>query len=144
SSYGGYAAMWSVLRNPERYRCAASFAGVTDWKKLLKYDAKFFSRKGAKKWNTRITGEGAFDLDTVAPAHTIARLKRPLLVAHGKRDTNVPFSQFKLLAAQAGRSGVTFEQMVFDETGHGFDKPEDEARWLSGLEDFLRKHNPPD
>jgi dipeptidyl aminopeptidase/acylaminoacyl peptidase len=29
-SYGGYAALWGVIRNPERYRCAASFAGVTD------------------------------------------------------------------------------------------------------------------
>ncbi|OYU73496.1 MAG: hypothetical protein CFE45_37170, partial [Burkholderiales bacterium PBB5] len=30
-SYGGYAALWAVLRNPERYVCAASWAGVTDW-----------------------------------------------------------------------------------------------------------------
>lgn len=50
ASYGGYAAMWAVIRNPERYRCAASFAGVTDWKKILRYDAKYFSRKGARAW----------------------------------------------------------------------------------------------
>ena len=144
ASYGGYAAMWAVLRNPERYRCAASFAGVTDWKKMLKYDAKFFSRKGARKWKTRVTGEPDFDLDEVSPARTIARLKRPLLVAHGKRDTNVPFSQYKMLLAEAQKSGVTLDQLVFEEAGHGFDRPEDEERWLSGLETFLKKHNPAD
>lgn len=144
ASYGGYAAMWAVLRNPERYRCAASFAGVTDWKKMLKYDAKFFSRKGARDWNTRVTGEQDFDLDSVAPMHTISRLKRPLLVAHGKRDTNVPFSQFKMLLAEAQKSGVTFDQLVFEEAGHGFETPADEERWLSGLEAFLKKHNPAD
>ncbi len=142
-SYGGYAAMWAVLRNPERYRCAASFAGVTDWKKMLRYDAKFFSRKGAKKWNARVAGED-FDLDTVAPTRTIGTLKRPLLVAHGKLDTNVPFNQYKMLLSAAEKAGVTFEQMVFEKQGHGFDTAADEARWLSGLEEFLKKHNPAD
>lgn len=144
ASYGGFAAMWSVIRNPERYRCAASFAGVTDWKRMLRYDAKFFSRSGARNWTARVRGEQDFDLDTVAPAHRIAGLKRPLLVAHGKRDTNVPFSQYKQLLDAASKAGVTFEQMVFEEAGHGFDTPEDEARWLGGLERFLATHNPAD
>jgi len=143
ASYGGYAAMWSVIRNPERYRCAASFAGVTDWKKMLKYDAKFFTRKGAKKWNQRVAGEES-DLDQVAPVHTIGKLTRPLLVAHGKLDTNVPFSQYKMLLSASEKAGVGFEQMVFEEEGHGFDKPEDQARWLLGIEAFLKKNNPPD
>ena len=142
ASYGGYAAMWSVLRNPERYRCAASFAGVTDWAKLLRYDAKFFSRKRAKTWKTRVTGESGFDLDTVAPTHTMGKLTRPLLVAHGKRDTRVPFSQYKLLLAAAEKAGVKFDRLVFEEAGHGFEKPEDEARWLNRLEAFLKAHNP--
>ena len=63
--------------------CAASFAGVTDWRKILRYDERFFSREGSRKWNARVTGEEDFDLDSVAPAETIARLKVPLLVAHG-------------------------------------------------------------
>ena len=29
ASYGGYAALWGAIREPARYRCAASFAGVT-------------------------------------------------------------------------------------------------------------------
>jgi dipeptidyl aminopeptidase/acylaminoacyl peptidase len=29
-SYGGYAALWGATRNPERYRCAVSLAGVSD------------------------------------------------------------------------------------------------------------------
>jgi dipeptidyl aminopeptidase/acylaminoacyl peptidase len=37
SSYGGYAALWGAVRNPERYRCAASFAGVSDLKRQMKF-----------------------------------------------------------------------------------------------------------
>jgi dipeptidyl aminopeptidase/acylaminoacyl peptidase len=37
SSYGGYAAQWGAIRNPERYRCAASFAGISDMPRSLKF-----------------------------------------------------------------------------------------------------------
>ena len=30
ASYGGYAAMWAAARNPGIYRCAISFAGISD------------------------------------------------------------------------------------------------------------------
>lgn len=46
--------------------------------------------------------------------------------------------------SRAQSAGVRFEELVFDEAGHGFDKPEDEARWFSALESFLAKHNPAD
>jgi len=42
SSYGGHAAMWGAIRNPERYRCAARFAGVSDLKRQIKYANGFF------------------------------------------------------------------------------------------------------
>ena len=39
-SYGGFSALWAVIRNPERYRCAASWAGVTDWDRMMSYDRR--------------------------------------------------------------------------------------------------------
>jgi dipeptidyl aminopeptidase/acylaminoacyl peptidase len=145
SSYGGYAALWAVIRNPERYRCAASFAGVTDWKKQLSYDADFFSRTGARKWRTQVVGEdSAFDLDTVSPARQVARLTRPVLLAHGDDDTNVPFSQYKRMRDAAAQAKVPLELLVFADEGHGFGKPEDEQRWYEALEAFLTKNNPAD
>lgn len=87
--------MWSVIRNPERYRCAASWAGVTDWDKMLKYDRRYLTRKAGKKWTARVEGDGEFDLDTVSPYRLGETLRRPLLLAHGTDDSNVPFGQFK-------------------------------------------------
>jgi dipeptidyl aminopeptidase/acylaminoacyl peptidase len=146
SSYGGYAALWAVIRNPERYRCAASFAGVTDWAKQLRYDAGFFSRKGGKQWRTRVRGEDrSFDLDAVSPAHQAARLTRPILLAQGKRDNNVPYNQFKALRDALEKTGFeSASYLVFEEGGHGFSTPEDEKKWYDALETFLTKNNPPD
>jgi dipeptidyl aminopeptidase/acylaminoacyl peptidase len=145
ASYGGYAALWAVIRNPERYRCAVSFAGVTDWKRQLKYDANFFTRKGAKKWMARVQGEDPnFSLDLVSPVPQIARLTRPVLLSHGDEDTNVPFKQFTLLRDAAAKAGKPIETMVFAGEGHGFDKDENEERWYAAIEAFLAKHNPAD
>ena len=38
ASYGGYAAMWAAVRNPEIYRCAISFAGISDVAAMLRFD----------------------------------------------------------------------------------------------------------
>lgn len=144
ASYGGYAAMWAVVRNPERYRCAASFAGVSDWKKQLRYDANFFSRKGRRKWQDRVRGKEEFNLDLVSPAHTIYRLERPLLVAHGEEDSSVPFSQFQLVHKAAQLAGVPIEVLIFEDEGHGFTNPANKTKWYAKLTEFLAKHNPAD
>ena len=143
SSYGGYAALWAVTRNPERYRCAASFAGVTDWNKQLSYDRNYFSRSSAKKWTNRVRGDQqGFNLDMVSPVQQIARLTRPVLLAHGEDDTNVPFKQFKMMRDAAAKAGKPVEVLTFADEGHGFTKEEDATKWLDTLEAFLTKYNP--
>jgi len=142
SSYGGYAALWAVTRNPERYRCAASFAGVTDWRRILKYDAKFFTRNGIRKWRNTIQGGEDFDLDTVSPLVQAKRLTRPVLIAQGKEDTIVPARQATMYVDALKASGKDFDYVSYEKEGHGFDDPANLTDWLKRLEGFLAKHNP--
>jgi dipeptidyl aminopeptidase/acylaminoacyl peptidase len=146
ASYGGYAALWGVIRNPDRYRCAASFAGVTEWDKQLAYDADFFSRKGRREWRERVRGDDRkFDLDSVSPTRQAAQLHRPVLLVHGKKDTNVPFSQFEMMRNAMNRAHVEdAEFVVLEDSGHGFDTAEDEQTWYDALLAFLAEHNPAD
>jgi dipeptidyl aminopeptidase/acylaminoacyl peptidase len=123
-SYGGYAALWGVIRNPERYRCAASFAGVTDFKRQLRYSRKFLNSRHSRKWKQIVRGDKEFDLDLV--------------------DSNVPFSQFKAMVAAAKAANVAIETKVYEDEGHGFSKRENEQDWYDRLGTFLTKHNPAD
>ncbi|MCP5397200.1 MAG: S9 family peptidase [Sphingomonadaceae bacterium] len=147
SSYGGYAAMWAVLRNPERYRCAASFAGVSDWQAILRYDRGFFTRKFFNEWRDRVEGEEdsdeGVDLADYSPVKNGKALTRPLLLAHGKEDARVPFSQFTAMRGAAKDTGLV-ETLVFKDEGHNFDKKESEQQWYDTLGTFLAKHNPAD
>lgn len=144
ASYGGYAAIWGVIRNPERYRCAASFAGVTDWAKQLKYDKRFFRSRYAKEWKETVQGSEDFDLDSVSPVQQITKLKRPLLLTHGDEDSNVPFSQYKSLIKAAMKANIPIDVKIYEDEGHGFSDRANEVDWYTRLEAFLHTHNPPD
>jgi len=143
-SYGGYAAMWAVLRNPERYRCAASWAGVTDLEKQLRYDSQSFSRGGFKRWRDRVRGQGVAEVKTVSPMGHAAKLNRPLLLAHGTKDIVVPFSQYNMFEKATREAPVRPQTLVIKDEGHSFSKPENEQQWYEALTGFLAKHNPAD
>ncbi len=143
-SYGGYAALWAVLRNPERYRCAASWAGVTDWDRMLRYDRRYLTREAGKRWIAKIEGDDDFDLKDVSPYRSAEGLTRPVLLAHGTADNNVPFKQFEQMKKAASKSAVPLELLVIEDEGHSFSKAESEQAWYDALEAFLAKHNPAD
>ncbi len=144
-SYGGYAALWAVTRNPERYRCAASWAGVTDWRSQLGYDRNYLSSSVNRFWRDEVMGEGdKADLDTVSPVRSGASLNRPVLLAHGDEDSRVPFSQFKRMRDATRKAPMPPELLVIEGEGHSFSSAENEQKWYDALEAFLAKHNPAD
>ncbi|MBX9665508.1 prolyl oligopeptidase family serine peptidase [Novosphingobium sp.] len=143
SSYGGYAAMWGAIRNPERYRCAASFAGVSDLKRQLKYSNKFFrSQRYKDDWRRTVQGEDTFDLATVSPLLTVDKLQVPLLLVHGDDDQRVPYKQSKLMADALTKAGKNFEFITLKGEGHGFSSDANMQLWLDKLDAFLAKYNP--
>jgi TonB family protein len=145
ASYGGYAALWGAIRNPETYRCAISFAGVTDLRAMIDWDTTFLiPSRYVKWWRQRVEGEKKRDLGAVSPLKQAARLHVPVLIAHGGRDINVPFSQGRDMAAALKASGAPVYFASFPSEGHGFDKYDDSLEFLRRVDAFLAIHNPSD
>ncbi|MEI6641827.1 MAG: S9 family peptidase [Novosphingobium sp.] len=143
SSYGGYAALWGAVRNPERYRCAASFAGISDLKRQLKYQIAFkISKRYRKDWRKTVQGDDKFDLTTVSPLYAIDKLQVPLLLVHGDEDQRVPYKQSKLYADALAKAGKPYELVTLKGEGHGFSSDTNMQIWLDKLEAFLTKYNP--
>ena len=143
SSYGGYAALWGATRNPERYRCAASFAGVSDVGRQLKYQTSFaIDRRYRKDWRTKVKGSDDFDLKTVSPLYMADRLKVPVLLVHGDSDQTVPLRQSKLYADALTKAGKPHEYHAYPDEGHSLNIADNFRDWLDRLEAFLKRHNP--
>lgn len=143
ASYGGYAAMWAAVRNPDLYRCAISFAGISDVDAMLRFDRHTFPTRGqARSWRARIEGDPGFSLDSISPLKLADRLTVPILIAHGTADDNVPVAQSRALDEALTRLGRAHDYVEYPGEGHGLDLPEDSTDFLTRVGAFLEKHNP--
>jgi dipeptidyl aminopeptidase/acylaminoacyl peptidase len=144
-SYGGYAALWAPIRNPQLYRCAISFAGISDVRAMLRYDSRLgTATRYSRAWRRRVEGESGSDLAAISPLQQVARARVPLLIAHGEKDRNVPPSQSRNLVRALSRAGTAVESVFYPQAVHGFTRPEDSADYLRRIEAFLARHNPAD
>ena len=137
-SYGGYAALQSVIREPELYKCTIGFVGV--------YDLDLMYTEGDIKENE----SGTNYLDTVlpsgnariaqSPVHNVDKIKVPVFIIQGEEDVRVPKEHAFKLRDELKKRNMPFEWMMKSGEGHGFYKPENNIeRWTEML-DFLDKH----
>jgi dipeptidyl aminopeptidase/acylaminoacyl peptidase len=140
ASYGGYAAMWGVAKDPDLYRCAVSIAGVSNMRREVNdFGNALLGRKYRDDWK-RMTP----DFAAVSPINAIDRIKAPLLLIHGKKDITVDVVQSTSMGSKMRGAGKQVELVVLPEADHYFTREADRLTLLTSLETFLLKHNPPD
>lgn len=137
-SYGGYAAMRAAQRDGSLYRCAASFAGVSDLERLRSYDGRFL---GGGYVQDRFKQQ-APDLKLVSPLYFAQEVSIPILLVHGKEDKRVPVKQSRLFAEKLKAAGKDVTYIEQKEGDHVFSREADRLEFLQALEAFLQKHNP--
>ena len=140
-SYGGYAASRAAQRDPDRYRCAISGAGVHDIPDMVNYDRNYLGRYGSQ-----YIGSAASRLADVSPArHTDGRWA-PILIVQGARDERVPVSQARNLVSRLRGSGkVEGRDFVYVEqprNTHNLPLEADRLQLLVEMQRFLGRHNP--
>lgn len=143
ASFGGYAAMWAAVRNPEIYRCAISFAGVSDVASMLRYDRSAMSAtRYFRDWRARVQGDRNFELDRISPIKLAEKMTVPILLAHGEKDDNVPPYQSRRLHEALAKLNRPHEYISYPKEGHGFTDPVNSTDFLTRVGKFLDKYNP--
>jgi dipeptidyl aminopeptidase/acylaminoacyl peptidase len=140
ASYGGYAAMWGVAKDPDLYRCADSVAGVANLRRDVNdFGSALLAKKFRDDWQ-RMTP----DFAAVSPINAVERIKVPLLLIHGKKDIRVDAVQSTSMASKMRGAGKPVELVILPEADHSFTREADRLTLLTSIEAFLLKHNPPD
>jgi acetyl esterase/lipase len=138
ASYGGYAAMRAAQRDGGVYRCAISYAGVSDLERMLRYDRRFLlGSRNADNWR-----DNAPDLKAVSPINHPAEFAMPILVMHGKKDLRVPVKQSRELVEKLRAAAKPVDYIEQPEGDHHFSREADRLEFLKAMEAFLAKHNP--
>jgi dipeptidyl aminopeptidase/acylaminoacyl peptidase len=138
ASYGGYAALRAAQRAPQVYRCAVSYAGVSDLAALSRYDRTFLNSRGRQQWLT----EQAPDFREVSPLNHAAEITIPVLLMHGDRDVVVPVSESRRMVERLRDAGKPYRYVEQPGADHHFSRAADRLQFLRELETFLHQNNP--
>lgn len=140
-SYGGYSALYSIIRSPELYQCAASFAGVTDL--ALRFQRSDLQDDDTVRALTEIMGDPKTQqeqLFSYSPLYQFKNISKPVFIAHGTDDAVVDIEHAYRLHFAMKDNGIEHEWMVMDDVGHGFDYTPNAAVYYHALIKFLDKH----
>lgn len=143
-SFGGFLAVAGVAFEPDLYRCAITFAGVFDWKQLVRQswsnsdDDEYNYDRLIAKLGDPATQQERFQ--NMSPIAHIAAVKAPVFVIHGKLDTTVDYRQSTKLLSELDAHDVPHEKLFFDTEFHGFSERENYQKHLEAVEKFLARH----
>lgn len=139
-SYGGYAAVWGVIKEPDLYKCSVGYVGAYDMQIFFNGDNSDASRsRSIDQYLSSHVGEGAEYLASISPVQHVDKIKVPLLLVHGSRDVRVPIIHANNLRKALDNAGKPYEWMVKDD-GHGFFKVENRVELYDAMLNFFNKH----
>ncbi|MEM8816305.1 MAG: S9 family peptidase [Pseudomonadota bacterium] len=135
-SYGGYAALMGAATTPDLYRCAVSFAGVSDLAALLTTYRRYR--------NSDVTelqlGSRRRDLKARSPVSFAAEIDIPVLLIHGEHDVVVRVSQSRRMAKSLERNDKDVTYIEQAEGDHHLSTNEQRLEALLAIENFLAEH----
>lgn len=120
ASYGGYAALMSVVKEPDLYRCTVGYVGVYDFEIQRSRSDTSESNFGMSYLN-EVLPSTAPERMAQSPAYHVDRIKVPVMLVHGKKDVRVPIKNMDFLISQMKKAGKAPEVVVVQpKEAHGF------------------------
>lgn len=143
ASYGGYATLMGLIRDPDLFQCGVNWVGVTDigllydtpWDDSFVETTKYFMPlKVADR------DKDAAQIKATSPLNLAAKLKRPVIMAYGVLDRRVPLVHGKKMFDAVKQHNPNAIWISYAEEGHGWYSPKNKIDFWSQVETFLHKH----
>jgi dipeptidyl aminopeptidase/acylaminoacyl peptidase len=145
ASYGGYATLMGLIRDPDLYKCGVDWVGVTDIDLLYtgSWTRDSDMSDAYKRYGMpALVGDPVKDAAQFAatsPLKQAARLTQPLLLAYGGADLRVPLYHGRKLYDAVRKTNKNVEWVVYDEEAHGWQLVETRLDFWGRVESFLQK-----
>lgn len=138
ASYGGYAALMGAVKTPDLFKCAVSFAGISDIAKLREKSRYYLNRNVVRK---QLSGSRD-QLKNTSPALLAERVKIPVLLIHGDKDTVVPVDQSRLMAEALQDAGKNYEYVELEGGSHFLDYFPHRKKTFEAIDRFIGNNLP--
>jgi acetyl esterase/lipase len=146
ASYGGYATLMGLAKEPDLYRCGVQWLAVTDL--ALKYeDGWKIGSDVPDDWRNFglpvLVGDinkDAEQLKATSPVNVAAKIRQPLLMAYGSADRRIPILHGKRFYDAIKPYNAHAEMVVYDGEGHGWSLEKNRIDFWTRVEKFLDRH----
>ena len=145
-SYGGYASLMGLIRQPELFRCAIAWVAVTDLDMLYTVNWSDSSDDYKLHGMPSLIGDRVKDADDLkenSPLTHAGKITKPLLLAYGSADRRVPLIHGEAFRKALPADHRQLEWIVYDHEGHGWRKTSNQIDFWSRAANFLDKHLAP-
>lgn len=137
-SYGGYASLMGVVKEPDMYRCAAGTVGVYDLP-TLHVDGDIPDSRSGKNFVFEWIGPKE-ELAAVSPNRMANRIKVPVFLSAGGEDDRAPIKHTRMMEKALRAANVPVEAVYYPTEGHGFYKIENARDYYGKLLTFFQRH----
>lgn len=135
-SYGGYAALQSIVMNEHDYKCAISYAPITDLPSLL-YQYK--DVYGYQAYRDYIESD-EWSIEEASPKNNTGNINVPVLLMHGSEDLNVSPYQSRAFYDRMEEANKDIKYIEFENGDHFLTNEQNRIQFLKEVEIFLEKH----
>jgi dipeptidyl aminopeptidase/acylaminoacyl peptidase len=142
-SYGGYAAMMGLVTDPDLYRGAINYVGVTDIDLMFTVSWSDVSDVGKQYSYAILIGDPATQAErfkATSPLRQAARIKKPVLMAYGEWDRRVPLIHGEKMLDALKPYNADVEWVVYDQEGHGWHEVSTRLDFWGRVERFLARN----
>ena len=144
-SYGGYATLQGLVKEPDMFRCGLPWVAVSDLMLLL---TDTLSDTNNSRYNVaaiqdRNLGNPKTDrvmLEKYSPVNHANKIKAPVLLVMGELDVRVPLRHGTSMRNAMDRAGVKNELVIYKGEAHGFNKQENVVDFFTRAEKFFAEH----
>ena len=118
ASYGGYLSLLAAIEYGDRIRCVFEGFGMSDLVTFLESTEESRQADRNTEYGDPANPEMRQFLKSISPLTHAARLKVPLFVAQGGRDTRVPILQSEAMVQAVRQNNTPLWYVVYSDAGH--------------------------
>ncbi|MCZ2817672.1 S9 family peptidase [Modestobacter sp. VKM Ac-2984] len=115
-SYGGYLTLVALTRWPDLFAAGATLAGMSDLRTFFAGTEPWMAAASVTEYGDPVTDRDM--LAAISPMTALARLRSPVLLTHGDRDTNVPVLESIQAHQELTALGAPVELLLLRGEGH--------------------------
>lgn len=142
-SYGGYATLQGLVKDPDFYACGIDYVGVSNLFTFMEtippYWKPFLDMMHEMVGDPENEADAA-NMKLTSPALNADKIKAPLFVAQGANDPRVNKDESDQMVNALKERGVEVEYMVKENEGHGFHNQENQYDFYRAMEAFLKEN----